>query len=106
VANVFSTRFFAVHDQPAILPVSYTVPAGFTAVVRDIDVYCADILGGEEFFARGNAGEVFWQDSIALGETGWRMWRGRQVLFEGESWELFGTKVFDLAASGYLLTNP
>ncbi len=103
---VFSTRFLAAHDQPAIVPATYIVPAGFVAVVRDLDVYCGDVLGGDEFFARGSAGQVFWQATIALGETGWRFWRGRQVLYAGEQLQMFSTKVFDLSASGYLLTAP
>lgn len=106
MARIYSVRFFAVHDQPAIAPLTYTVPAGRLAVVRDIDVYCGDPLGGEEFFARGSVSEVFWQASLGLGETGWRNWRGRQVIYEGESWDIFGTKIFDVAASGYLLTMP
>jgi hypothetical protein len=102
--SIYSVRFLAVHDQPAVLPAVYTVPAGHTAVVRCLDAYLGSALSARQIFAAGSAGQIFWEASLAINEQGWRPWRGRQVLLEGESLTMFATDVWDLSASGYLLT--
>ena len=101
--TIYSVRLVSVHDQPGVVPVTFTVPAGKTMVVRDMDVYYGTALSAREVFAIGSAGQVFWQDSVGSGENGWRMWRGRQVFLEGEEFQMFGTDTVDMTASGYLL---
>jgi hypothetical protein len=101
--SVYSTLFLAAHDQPAVVPATYTVPAGKLAVVRDLDAYLGTSLSARQIYALGSAGQVFWQASLAINESGWRSWRGRQVIPEGQSFYLFATDVWDLTASGYLL---
>ena len=82
------------------------VPAGFVAVVRDIDVYFGTSLSVRQVFAYGSASQVFFQGSVDANLAGWRQWEGRQVLQAGEALGILGTDVFDLTASGYLLTLP
>lgn len=82
------------------------MPAGKVLVVRDMDAYLGSSLSARQIYAVGSAGQVFWQASLAANESGWRSWRGRQVLYAGESLEMFATDVWDLTASGYLLDAP
>lgn len=104
--QVYSTRFLAVHDQAGGVPAVYSVPAGKLAVIRDMDVYFGASLAARQVYAEGSAGQVFWQDSVGSTLAGWRSWRGRQVLYPGENFIMFGTDTFDLTASGYLLNLP
>ena len=100
---VYSVRIIAAHDQPASTPASYTVPAGRTLVVRSIDCYAGTTTLGVSFIAKGSAGQVFWGASTAPVSSGSRQWTGREVLYEGETFELEADDVADLTASGYLL---
>lgn len=102
-ARVYSTRFAAAHDQPGGVPITYTVPTGFTAVVRCIDVFFGTSVLPRSVTAFGSALQVFWYETVNPGDQGWRQWTGRQVLFEGDAFELAGSDTFDCAASGYLL---
>lgn len=105
--NVYSTRFIAVHDSPIAYPNVYTVPAGFVAVVREMDVYFGPSLAARKIFAEGTASQIFWEDSVAAVEDGWRQWQGRQVFYASESFQLFcAGDVGDITVSGYLLAAP
>ena len=106
MATVFSTRFIAVHDQPVAIPATYLVPAGFVAVVRDVDAYFGSSLSVKTVFARGSAAQIFWQETVGANLAGWRQWEGRQVIYAGETLSLFADELVDLTASGYLLTLP
>lgn len=102
---VFSTRFLAVHDAAVAVPNDYVVPDGFVAVVRDMDAFFGMALGERTVEAFGSALQVFWQDTVGLGESGWRSWRGRQVLYAGETLRMIVIgDVGDITASGYLLS--
>jgi len=103
---VYSVRFIAVHDQPALLKAEYVVPDGYTAVVRDFDAYYGGSLSAEQVFLVGSADQIVWQVSWAINEAGWRGFRGRQVYYTGETIAVYGTDVMDLTASGYLLLSP
>jgi hypothetical protein len=100
---IFSTRFLAQHDLAVGLTATYTVPVGFVAVVRDIDVYNGTAEAGT-VNALGSASQVFWSESWSIVNAGWRMWRGRSVLYAGEVLTLESdVSVIDVTASGYLL---
>lgn len=101
---VYSTRLIAVHNQPANTPILYTVPAGYLVVVRCVDAYAGVTVLGVNFYAKGSAAQVFWKDATSPTSDGWRQWRGREVLYEGEALALEADDVADLSASGYLLT--
>lgn len=100
---VYSTRLIAVHDQPASTPAAYVVPAGKTLVIRCIDCYAGDTALGVSFNAKGSAGQVFWGASTAPVSAGSVQWRGREILYAGETFQLEADDVADLTASGYLL---
>lgn len=94
------------HDQPGGTPITYVVPAGFVAVVRDMDAFIGSIIGNVGMVAKGSAAQVFWQETLVAPGNTWVQWRGRQVLFAGESFSMEADDVMDLTASGYLLTAP
>lgn len=101
---IYSTRLLAVHDQPAIVQATFTVPAGKTLVVRDIDIYYGTSLSVREVFAVGSAGQIFWYETVDANLAGWRQWTGREVFYETEVFGVYGSDVLDITASGYLLS--
>jgi len=103
VATIYSTRLVAVHDQPGSTPVTYTVPALGTLVVRCIDGYAGPTALGVTFYAKGSAGQVFASASGAALGSSQLTWRGREVLYAGETFSLEADDTADLTASGYLL---
>lgn len=101
MSSVYSTRFigFAADETPPV----FTVPAGYVAVVRDIDVVsgggaminwqCSIVEGGK--FAVGQ----FTVESLAQHQE----WRGRVVLLAGEHLAFAADGPVDGAVCGYLL---
>lgn len=101
---VYRTRFLAWHAEES--PPSYEVPAGYVAIVRDLDVYS------------GGGAIINWQLAVndlavfaagqftieALGQTG--QWRGRQVVHAGEFLAFSSDGSTDGMCSGYLLSLP
>lgn len=106
MATLYSTQFAAVQGLVASSH-TYTVPAGFIAIVRDIDAF-ADTSGTSTFLvARGPASNVFFYAEFLLATTSSKEWRGRQVLNTGETLVLqAGPAAVDVMASGYLLSMP
>lgn len=92
----------------------YTVPPGFVAVLRDVDVYWGGGLAFPSVHVIGSASQTIAEfhptadANAGLGAQAdshtWR-WRGRQVVEPGDS---FGVNVTgdpcDVSVSGYLLT--
>lgn len=103
---IYSTQLIAVHDQPAVLPASFTVPPDRLCIVRDVDVYFGSSLATRVVYFEGSASQIIWQESVGPNLAGWRSWRGRQVFNPGDSFQVFATDVFDVSVSGYLLTPP
>lgn len=104
MANVYSTRFVA--WAASMLPPAFEVPAGYVAIVRDIDVWSGggaminwqvEVIEGAKF-----AAGQFTIESIA--QTA--QWRGRQVLEPGEFLEFQSDGPTDGLISGYLLGLP
>lgn len=101
---VYSTRFIGWASTTS--PPPYTVPNGYAAIVRDIDV------------SSGGGAIINWEASVngiarfaggqftieALNQ--FAQWHGRQVLEPGEILELLSDGPTDGMVSGYLLTLP
>lgn len=82
------------------------VPAGFTVVVRDIDVVVGISVG---LLVYGYAGDGVKFAANAFGTvtedfTLWS-WRGRQVIPGPDTFNLTTTAACDVRASGYLLSG-
>lgn len=104
MSDVYSTRLVAAHDQPGSTPLTYVVPAGKTLVIRCIDGYAGPTALGVTFYAKGSAGQVFASASGAALGVSQLTWRGREVLYAGETFSLEADDTADLTASGYLLS--
>jgi hypothetical protein len=99
--TVYSTRFISGTSTPST-GLSYTVPGGYVAVIRDVAML--PIASGLTAAAVGvSGGAFFWK--VVTGTNGVsQQWQGRQVLNAGE------TLIADVAGasaeymiSGYLL---
>lgn len=101
---VYSTRFFALHGANGTFV--YIVPAGRTAVVRDVDFYNGGGLSPAYYFLQGSAGQAidYFQSPDLVAHT--HQWRGRQVYNAGESITVQSSQPSDITVSGYLLVNP
>jgi hypothetical protein len=102
--SVYSTRFLAIAISSS--PGIYTVPAGYVAVVRDIDAWSSGgilvnwrvSLSGDPAFAGG-------QFTIEALDQ-FQAWRGRVVVPAGESIQAIADGPRGLVVGGYLLTLP
>lgn len=103
VIPVYSVRFFAEHGLNGT--VTYTVPAGFKAVLRDLDAYNGGGVISTSVFLEGNNGQSIWSDSSSA-QAKVSQWRGRQVIEPGETITLTTTGAWDITVSGYLLSLP
>lgn len=103
---VYSTQFIA--RAGLNVNVGYTVPAGYRAVLRDVDVACATGSGDTRiFFLENPQGGLVWV-AIANPESYVSFqWRGRQVYNPGEIITFNPAEgAWDVMGSGYLLTLP
>lgn len=105
MAGVYSTSFIAEHALSG--SVVYTVPDGFVAIVRDIDVYVNGDLIATTYYAvdADTDGTFAWFVSPNEADPGLYSWRGRQVFLAGESFAFISGNVCDVRISGYLLTE-
>lgn len=104
VAPIYSVRFGVVNTSAGGTVVVYTVPAGYVAVLRDVDAYFPSGLGPQLFLQDGSVPISF----ALLAPTavpGSVQWHGRQVFTAGEeiAVNLTATPIRALL-SGYLLT--
>jgi hypothetical protein len=101
---VFSTRFGLEHSFDGIY--SYEVPAGYVAVVKEIDVTYG-ISVGASVVAYGPGDAAFWSyhfGTIDLRRT--ESYQGRAVFYAGEIFSVELSDTGDLYIGGYLLTLP
>jgi hypothetical protein len=102
-STIYSTRFMQAH---AVTALSFTVPAGRVAIVRDADCFYAGGVG-QSGQLEGPAGGIFAYFPYVATINGVAVeWRGRQVFFEGETVTFAATAPLDIMVSGYLLTLP
>jgi hypothetical protein len=90
--------------------IQYTVPAGLTAVVRDLDSFIGQPTSIAALYFEGTAGQAIWfTNSLPGSSSSYASWRGRQVFAEGESFylraDVGALDAYDVTVSGYLLTN-
>lgn len=105
--SVYSTQFF-LGAMPANGTVIYTVPTGYTVVVRDIELYNGSAgPGGCSVQIRvSGALEAVIFLAPDMGANTWAQWQGRAVLNVGQ--ELAsgaGASGFLGVVSGYLLES-
>lgn len=109
-ARVYSVLFQQLVDTSG--GTTYTVPGGFTAVLRDVDVFDGSATGDNVFQLFGQAGQTidFWRSPVPTlgpanaGNT--HQWRGRQVVNEGDHFTAYADSGLDVTISGYLLALP
>lgn len=103
MAAVYSTKLFEGRDVSSW---SYTVPAGFRLVVRDIDVFFGGgVEGGAANFV-GTLGQTFAYFPFTGLESSGQHWQGRAVFDPGDEIGLVSGVGVDVTVSGYLLTLP
>lgn len=101
---LYSSRLLAWSTDES--PAPFTVPTGYVAVVRDIDVWSG---GGEltNVQVAVNAVAKFWAAQFTIESIAQvAQWRGRQVLLEGEDLVFSADGPTDGLISGYLLLSP
>jgi hypothetical protein len=104
--QVYSTRFIA--SGAADFAGTYTVPAGFRAIIRDLVAYCPAPVSGEYVYMSSTTlGFAFWISTFA-GDNNSAQFQGRTVLEPGENLTTGGNcpAGCGVIVSGYLLTLP
>jgi hypothetical protein len=105
---VYSTPFGFVPFATTPFTFHYTVPDGFVAVLRDIDVYLSNTNSSQRGVGFEGRSALFWAITLGGFASGSFQWRGRQVLDPGETIDCIapaGVQGSGLV-SGYLLTLP
>jgi hypothetical protein len=85
---------------------TYDVPAGYTAIIRDIDIYWGSQATPPSGRVLGNAGQAFatWQGAILAPNI--MNWRGRHVIAgPGVVTVRVDNGNADISVSGYLLVT-
>jgi len=107
VAAVYSTRFLQAHGLSGTT--TYTVPAGYRAVLVQLDTYSNPLLA-LEVFLHGALGQAMWWGQWTPTIPQYQHWAGRQVIEAGESVDVEVNAGpgdgADVTLSGYLLTLP
>lgn len=105
MAGVYSTPFIQEHALSS--SVTYTVPDGYVAIVRDVDVYIDGEIIATTYYLVDDAtdGTFAWTESPSEGNPGLYSWRGRQVFEPGTSFTFNSGGTCDVRISGYLLSQ-
>jgi len=105
--SIYSTLFYSA-DAPNGLTAAYTVPAGATVVVRDIEAYNSNASATAFSISRQVSGTTLsyiWVPSPALSASSWAQWHGRAVLNAADVLEVSTAAAgVYLHISGYLLS--
>jgi hypothetical protein len=106
MAAVYSTRF--VDGNTGAGDLVYPVPAGFRAVVVDINVYNNSAIVAELFAQVQLTGQTFARfDVTGPSDSGSKQWQGRAVFDYGDALVFHASAgTWDVLACGYLLTLP
>lgn len=85
---------------------TFAVPAGFTVVVRDIDVVAGISVGGLVIAYAGDGAKFAANQfgTVSLDYTLWS-WRGRQVIPGPDVFSITTDFACDIRSSGYLLSG-
>lgn len=106
MGQVYSHLFIRA-NSPGPATYSYTVPAGYRAIVRDSDTYAGGSISssGDCFFDLD--GVVYDWFTVDVDTTVVHQWRGRQVAESGSVLTVTITGIaMSTSVSGYLLTLP
>lgn len=104
MAGVYSIRLFAMSLAGPTSPTVYTVPAGSTVVLREVDAYSPDVVPTPLFFILSTVPATAFFLTAAAGPASVQ-WRGRLVMPAAESLELsLAGGNWRVYASGYLLS--
>jgi hypothetical protein len=105
VATVYSTRFLQALAHAGDM--SYQVPPGYRAVVRDVDAFLSPDNAPGAIYLWGALGQTIWIYSYGVAAGGnSTQWQGRQVFEETENIWIHTTAPWDFTVSGYLLSLP
>jgi hypothetical protein len=85
---------------------TFTVPAGFRCVLRDLDAYNGGTFTSDTIFLHGQLGQAIWYGQTSSSEGSYHSWRGRQVIDQGLTFAVAVSGTWDVTVSGYLLTLP
>lgn len=75
-------------------------------MIRDLDAYYGGDLELINVYLIGAAGQTIWEWNPGVSEPSYGSWRGRQVLYGGETLTVTTGDTVDVTVSGYLLTLP
>lgn len=106
--SVYSTRFY-IGAAPSSQSTVYTVPAGFTAVIRDLEAFATSAITDPVYLVvqegSGPVAAVI-ADVGTLGALQFGHWEGRAVMVAGDELIIagYGSDLL-LCVSGYLLSN-
>jgi hypothetical protein len=104
--TVYSVQFIST-DNVALNP-TYEVPAGYRAILRDLDAWCGGTPTSQGIVMENlSTGALIWYEPFTT-EFQISQWRGRQVIDEGQQVQLTTGAGAPIHASlsGYLLTLP
>lgn len=106
MTSVYSTQFFA-NVIPAGTTMLYTVPAGMTVVVRDIELYNSTAAGiNVQVFVGGSGADAQIDTALPLTASTPRHWDGRAVLNAGQQIVGYAEAAgVQCLLSGYLLSS-
>ena len=106
MATVYSNRL--IEEKGLSGPATFVVPAGYIAVIRDLDVYYGNQLFPAYARLIGAANQKLWSVSNSIGSESYAQWRGRQVFLAGETITVSVDEggEADVTLSGYLLIAP
>lgn len=103
--SVYSKRF--IQEGGLDGSATVTVPTGVVWIVRDLD---SVVHSGDPgvIVLQGAADQDIWiGDTATTSTTLWYGWRGRQILYAGETLTvLVASGSWDVTVSGYELTSP
>jgi hypothetical protein len=101
---VYSTRFIAV--ATATGSYTYTVPAGYVAIVKCADVVTTTTSSSGFILQINNVTAIWYMDGSEWSAQVHSQWTGHQVVNPGEVLDVYLPSSAYFCCSGYLLSLP
>lgn len=102
MATVYSSRFLQRHGGGSGSDI-FVVPAGYVAVLRDLDGWINNVGGGSLTLQGALGQQIYAQEQVPATNGNVLMWRGRVVFEAGESITVVCVSAVDYVLCGYLL---
>jgi len=102
VAPIYSTQLVNASYAAGASPTVYTVPAGATVVVTNIDMYVNNTVANQLSWVQLGSVVLLYRSSPAAGIVNMQ-WVGKQVLTAGQTILLRNDAAVRLAITAYLL---